>query len=116
MDKIKQQKIELNKDERNSTNNKSENDRLNIILSVIDRIYEFRKYKCLPDKQPDSQQQPDWQHQPDQPAVQADKNELIKAKNLVNNIDDKKFKIMHNNFTYNLIDLEALINDTWQCW
>ena len=87
MDKIKQQKIELNKDERNSTNNKSENDRLNIILSVIDRIYEFRKYKCLPDKQPD------------QPAVQVDKNELIKAKNLVNNIDDKKFKIMHNNFT-----------------
>ena len=109
MDKIKQQKIELNKDERNSTNNKSENDKLNIILSVIDRIYEFHKYKCLPDKQPD------WQHQPDQPAIQVDKNELIKAKNLVNNIDDKKFTIMHNNFTYNLIDLEGLINDTWQC-
>ena len=39
LDEIKQQKIELNKDERNSTNNKNENDRLNMILSVIDRIY-----------------------------------------------------------------------------
>ena len=39
--KIKQQKIELNKDERNSRNNKNENDRLNMILSVIDRIYQF---------------------------------------------------------------------------
>ena len=37
---IKQQKIKLNKDERNSTNNKNENDRLNMILSVIDRIYQ----------------------------------------------------------------------------
>ena len=41
LDEIKQQKIELNKDERNSTNNKNENDRLNIILSVIDKIYQF---------------------------------------------------------------------------
>ena len=35
----------LNKDERNSTNNKNENDRLNMILSVIDRIYQFFEYK-----------------------------------------------------------------------
>ena len=41
LDKIKQQKIELNKDERNSANNKNENDRFNMILSVIDRIYQF---------------------------------------------------------------------------
>ena len=41
LDKINQQKIELDKDERNSTNNKTENDRLNMILSVIDRIYKF---------------------------------------------------------------------------
>ena len=41
LEKIKQQKIELNKDERNSRNNKNENDRLNMILSVIDRIYQF---------------------------------------------------------------------------
>ena len=41
LDKINQQKIELDKDERNSTNNKTENDRLNMMLSVIDRIYKF---------------------------------------------------------------------------
>ena len=53
MYKIKQQKIELNKDERNSTNNKNENDRLNTILLVIDKIYQFFEYKSLPDKQLD---------------------------------------------------------------
>ena len=53
LDKIKQQKIKLNKDERNSTNNKNENDRLNMILSVIDRIYQFFEYKFLPGEQPD---------------------------------------------------------------
>ena len=41
LDEIKHKMIELNKDERNSTNNKNENDRLNTILSVIDRIYQF---------------------------------------------------------------------------
>ena len=41
LDEIKQGKIELNKDERNSRNNKNKNDRLNTILSVIDRINEF---------------------------------------------------------------------------
>ena len=41
LDKINQQKTELDKDERNSTNNKTENDRLNMILRVIDRIYKF---------------------------------------------------------------------------
>ena len=45
MDEIKQQKIELNKDERNSTNNKNENDRPNTILSVIDKIDRFFEYK-----------------------------------------------------------------------
>ena len=45
MNEIIQQKIKLNKDERNSTNNKNENDRLNMILSVIDRIYQFFEYK-----------------------------------------------------------------------
>ena len=38
-DEIKQEKIELNKDEGNRSNNKNKNDRLNMILSVIDRIY-----------------------------------------------------------------------------
>ena len=41
LDKIKQQKIKLNKDERNCTNNKNKNDELNNMLSVINRIYQF---------------------------------------------------------------------------
>ena len=47
LDEIKGHKIELDKDERNSTNNKNENDRLSMILSVIDRIYQFFEYKFL---------------------------------------------------------------------
>ena len=47
LDKIKQQKIELDTDERNSTNYKNNNDRLNMILSVIDRIYQFFEYNFL---------------------------------------------------------------------
>ena len=35
LDEIKQQKIKLNEDERNSTNNNIENDKLNNMLSVI---------------------------------------------------------------------------------
>ena len=61
LDRIKQQKIKLDKDERNSANNKNENDRLNIILSLIDRIYEFFVYKFLSDKSTDQQQQLDQQ-------------------------------------------------------
>ena len=53
LNEIKQQKIKLDKDERNSTNNKNENDRLNMILSVIDRIYQFFEYTFLPGEQPD---------------------------------------------------------------
>ena len=52
LDKIKQQKIELNKDERNSTN-KNENNRLNTILSVIDQIGQFFENIFLPSEQPD---------------------------------------------------------------
>ena len=50
LNEIKEQKMELNKDERNSTNNKNENDRLNMILTVIDRIYQFFEYKFLPNE------------------------------------------------------------------
>ena len=50
MDEIKQQKIKLNKDQRNSTNNINENDRLNVILSVIDSIYQVFDYKFLSEK------------------------------------------------------------------
>ena len=60
MDKIKQQKIELNKDKRNSTNKKNENERLNMILSVINKIYQFFKYKFLPDKQLNESKLPKW--------------------------------------------------------
>ena len=49
LDEIKQQKIELNKDERKSRDNKNENDRLNM-MSVIDKIYQFFEYKFLPDE------------------------------------------------------------------
>ena len=41
LNEIKQQKIKLNEDERNSTNNKNKNDELNNTLSVINRIYQF---------------------------------------------------------------------------
>ena len=54
------QNIELKKDERDSTNNKNENDRLNMILSVIDRIYQFFEYKLLLDNQPDKLMLPKW--------------------------------------------------------
>ena len=53
MNEIKEQKIELNKHERNSTNNKNENGRLNMILSVIDSIYQFFECKFLPGEQTD---------------------------------------------------------------
>ena len=60
LNEIKQQKIKLNKDERNSTNNKNENDRLKNILSVIDRIYQFFEYEFLSDKQPKWSNVPKW--------------------------------------------------------
>ena len=47
LDKIKKQKIELDTDEGNSANYKNNNDRLNMILSVMDRIYQFFEYKFL---------------------------------------------------------------------
>ena len=60
MNEIKQQKIKLNEDERNSTNNKNKNDELNNILSVIDRIYKFFEYRFLPGEQPDESNLPKW--------------------------------------------------------
>ena len=64
LDEIKKQKIELSKDERNSTNNNNENDRFDMILSVIYRIYQFFQYNFFskPDKQ-SNQQQPGQQEQ-----------------------------------------------------
>ena len=63
-EEIKKQKIELSKDERNSTNNNNENDRFDMILSVIYRIYQFFQYNFFskPDKQ-SNRQQPGQQEQ-----------------------------------------------------
>ena len=77
MDDIKQQKIKLNKDERNSASNKNENDRLNTILSVIDRIYQFLECKFLPGEQPDELKLAEW--------VKVSKKRLDKIKNKVQN-------------------------------
>ena len=60
MDEIKQQKIKLNEDERNSTNNKNENDELNNILSVINRIYQFFEYKFFWGEQSDESNLSKW--------------------------------------------------------
>ena len=61
LDKIKQQKIKLNEDERNSTNNKNKNDELNNILSVINRIYQFFEYNFFSGEQSDESNLPKWQ-------------------------------------------------------
>ena len=53
LDQIKQEEIKLNKDERNSTNNKNEHDKVNMILSVIDRIYQFFECNFFSGEQPD---------------------------------------------------------------
>ena len=60
MDEIKQQKDEPNKDERNSTNNKNKNDRLDMILSVIDRIYQFFEYNFFLGEQSNKSKLPKW--------------------------------------------------------
>ena len=77
MDDIKQQKIKLNKDERNNANNKNEINRLNTILGVIDRIYQFLEYKFLPGEQPGELKLAEW--------VKVSKKRLDKIKNKVQN-------------------------------
>ena len=41
-------------------NNKNKNDKLNNIISVINRIYQFFEYKLLPGEQPDEWNLPQW--------------------------------------------------------
>ena len=53
MDEIKQQKIKLKEDERNSTNNKNKDDDLNNFLSFIGKVYQFFEYKRLLGEQAD---------------------------------------------------------------
>ena len=91
LNEIKQQKIKLNEDERNSTNNKNKNDEFNNMLSVISRINQFFEYTFLLGKQADESKLPKW--------VNINKkrfNEILstvtKAKNegLKTNVDGKK--------------------------
>ena len=60
MNEIKQQKIKLNEDTRNSTNYKNKYDELNNILSVIERIDQVFEYKFLSGKQVDESELPKW--------------------------------------------------------
>ena len=88
MDEVKKQKIELNKDERNSTNNTNENDRLNIILSVIDRIYRVFEYQFLPGEQPDELKLPKW--------VKVSKKRFDMIKNKVQNAKNNNLQARPN--------------------
>ena len=88
MNEIKQQKIKLNEDERNSTNNKNKIDRLNMILSVIDRIYQFFEYKFLPGEQPDELKLPKW--------VKVSKKRFDMIKNKVQNAKNNNLQARPN--------------------
>ena len=77
LNEIKQQKIKLNEDERNSTNNKNKNDELNNILSVINRIYQFFEYKFFSGEQSDESNLP----------------KLVKVSKQRFNVIKKKFKM-----------------------
>ena len=88
LNEIKQQKIKSNKDERNSTNNKNENDRLNTMVSVIDRINQFFKYKFLAGKQPDELQLPKW--------VKISKKRFDRIKNTVQNAKNNSSRAKPN--------------------
>ena len=88
MDKIKQQKIKLNEDERNSTNNKNKNDELNKMLSVINRIYQFFEYKFLLGEQPDELKLPKW--------VKVSKKRFDMIKNKVQNAKNNNLQASPN--------------------
>ena len=91
LNEIKQQKIKLNEDERNSRSNKNENDNLNNILSAIDKTYQLFEYNFFGGKQRDELKLPKWVK------VSAERfNEILstvtKAKNegLKVNVDGKR--------------------------
>ena len=60
LNQIKQQKIKLNEDGRNSRNDKNKNDASNNILSVIDKIFQLFVYKLFSCEQPDELNLPKW--------------------------------------------------------
>ena len=88
MNEIKQQKIKLNEDERNSTNNKNKNDELNKMLSVINRIYQFFEYKFLLGEQPDELKLPKW--------VKVSKKRFDMIKNKVQNAKNNNLQARPN--------------------
>ena len=94
MDQIKQQKIKLDEDECNSRNKKNENDRLNMMLSVIGKIYQFFKSKFLLGKQSDQQQQPDQQQQHNQ-NWRLWATSMDHYKNLQKNVGEHQKKVLH---------------------
>ena len=117
LDEIKQQNIKLNEEERNSTNNKNENDRLKAILSVIDRTDHFFEYKFMLGDQSDELKLPKWvkasQKRFDliKTKVQNAKNNNLKArpnrKSLINFNESKK---LLQNTEYSKINYEEALN------
>ena len=85
MAKIKQQKIKLDTGEKNSPNNKNENDKINMILSVIDGIYQFFEYKFLSDRQSDQYQKINESTTSEQPDQQRENQNL---RSWVTSMDD----------------------------
>ena len=111
LDEIKQRKIELSKDERNSTNNKNENDRFNMILSVIDRIYQFFEYKYFskPEKQSDQQQPCQQEQNQDLRLWVTSIYDYTKLKNNFNKHYETTFTHSANNKQFNLNNLKSFL-------
>ena len=88
MNKIKQQNIKLNEDERSSTNIKNESDRLNMILSVIDRVYQFFEHKFFLGDQLDKSKLLKW--------IKVSKRRFNVIKNKVQNSKNKNWQARPN--------------------
>ena len=86
MNDIKQLKIKLNKDERNSTNNKNKNDELNNIQSVIDRSYQFFEYTFFSGEESDESNLPKW--------VKVSKQRFKIQKLIIYRLDQKGVKLL----------------------
>ena len=67
---------------------KMKNDRLNTILSVIDKIYRFFEYKFLPVEQPDELKLPKW--------VKVSKKRFDKRKNKIQNAKNNSLQARAN--------------------
>ena len=90
MNEIKQRKINLNEDERNSTNNENKNDELNNILSIINRIYQIFEHNILLGEQPNESNLPKW--------VKVSKKRFDIIKNKVRNAKDNYLQARPNKF------------------